>query len=205
MSERSLAKVITQPYRPRGEEGASWFMEDEASLIAAARQDPGAFGVLYRRYVTRVYRYLYSHLRSEADAEDLTAQVFMAAWEGLSRYREQGNFPAWLFSIARNKVNDYYRRQRDHLSLDEAGPQLRQEWDLLEKVELNESLRSLNGLVEKLNPEQQELLRLRFAADLSYGEIAGILKKNEAAVKMAILRLLRQMRAELEENAGRTV
>lgn len=203
MSDRSLAKEITQPYRPRGEERASQFMmEDEAALVAAARRDPGAFGVLYRRYVTRVYRYLYSHMRSETDAEDLTAQVFMAAWEGLARYREQGNFPAWLFSIARNKANDYYRRQRVHLSLDEAGPQLRQEWDLLEKVELNEALRSLNSLVEKLNPDQQELLRLRFAADLSYAEIAGILKKNEAAVKMAIVRLLKQMRADFEASAG---
>jgi RNA polymerase sigma-70 factor (ECF subfamily) len=202
MQDRSLAKEITHPYAPWVEKGASADMNDEASLVAAARRDPKAFGVLYHRYATRVYRYLYSHVDNAADAEDLTAQVFMSAWESLERYREQGNFPAWLFSISRNKVKDFYRRQRQQLPLDEAHPQLRQDWDSLDRVELDESLCSLSALVEKLDPDQQELLRLRFAADLSYAEIAGILKKREAAVKMAMTRLLRQLRAAFNENAA---
>lgn len=202
MSDRLLAKGITRPAAPRCETGALPGMDDEAALIASARRDPGAFGILYRRYVTRVYRYLFSHVRSEADAEDLTAQVFMAAWEGLGKYREQGNFPAWLFSIARNKVNDHFRKLRDHLSLDDAQLQLKQDWDPLDRVEMDESLRSLSALVQKLDVEQQELLRLRFAAELSYAEIAGILKKREAAVKMSIIRLLRQLRSQFGENSG---
>lgn len=66
--------------------------EDDASLVKAARRDPAAFAALYRRHVTPVYRYLYSRVGNTADAEDLTAQVFTEALEGLGRYREVGSF-----------------------------------------------------------------------------------------------------------------
>jgi len=68
--------------------------EEDASLVKAARRDPAAFAALYWRYVTPVYRYLYSRVSHAADAEDLTAQVFTEALEGLSRYREWGSFAA---------------------------------------------------------------------------------------------------------------
>jgi len=77
--------------------------EEDASLVEAARRDPAAFATLYRRYVTPIYRYIYSRLGNVADAEDLTARVFTEALEGLHRYREQGNFAAWLFTIARHR------------------------------------------------------------------------------------------------------
>ena len=87
-------------------------MEDETQLVTRFCHDPAAFAELYRRYVRRVYRYLYSHVGEEAEAEDLTAQVFTAAWESRRRYQEQGAFAAWLFRIARNKIADYFRRER---------------------------------------------------------------------------------------------
>jgi RNA polymerase sigma-70 factor (ECF subfamily) len=67
---------------------------DDALLIEHARQNPDAFGILYRRYLTPLYRYLYRRLGNPHDAEDLTAQVFMEALEGLiaRRYREGGLF-----------------------------------------------------------------------------------------------------------------
>ena len=84
--------------------------EDDAQLVRAARRDLAAFGALYRRHVAPIYRYLYSRVGNAADAQDLTAQVFLEALQGLDRYREHGSFRAWLFTIARHKVCDWRRR-----------------------------------------------------------------------------------------------
>jgi RNA polymerase sigma-70 factor, ECF subfamily len=174
-------------------------MNDDSSLAAAARRDPAAFSKLYQRYVTRVYRYIYSHVGNEQDAEDITAQVFGSAWEGLSRYREQGQFASWLFRIARNKTNDFYRSRREHLSIDELADKLWEEMDPLETVERREVLHRLAVLVDDLRGDEQELVRLRFAAGLSHAEIATLMGRSEGAIKMALHRLLRRLQAEWEK------
>ncbi len=177
--------------------------EDEASLVlAAVRGDAAAFGELYRRYVPRVYRYIYSHVGERVEAEDLTAQAFTAAWESIGRYREQGNFAAWLFRIARNKANDYYRRRRSQLSLDEAHSILLEDWDPQAHMEQSELLRRLSEVIRQLDRDQAELLRLRFAADMSYAEIASVLGRSEAAVKMSVHRLLHHLQVALEKDNG---
>jgi RNA polymerase sigma-70 factor, ECF subfamily len=190
--------TISSPRAIKAVSEAPLSSSDEAALLAAARSDPAAFAELYRRYVTRVYRYLYSHVGQSDDAEDLTAQVFTAAWQGLARYQERGNFTAWLFQIARNKTNDFYRRRRPQLSLEAAGAALRVDWDPLASVERRETLHRLSELVNRLEPDQRELIRLRFAADLSFAEIAALLGRSEAAVKMTLHRLLRNLQGNWE-------
>jgi RNA polymerase sigma-70 factor (ECF subfamily) len=175
-------------------------VEEDTSLVKAARCDPAAFAALYRRYVTPIYRYIHSRLGNVADAEDLTAQVFTEALEGLHRYRERGNFAAWLFTIARHKVTDYYRRQRPNPPLNEALDSPADGTDPLAHMVQEEALRRLTALVTRLDEEQQELLRLRFAGGLTYGEIGKIVGRSEAAVKMAVHRLLRRLEAEWEES-----
>ena len=174
-------------------------LEEETTLIEAARRDPAAFGELYRRYVARIYRYLFSHVGERADAEDLTTQVFTAALEGIQHYREQGNFAAWIFRIARNKIADYHRSRRNHLSLEDADDQLHVDWDPLDHVERNEAMQRLARMVKDLDPEHVELLRLRFAADLSFGQMANLLGRSEASVKMMLHRLLNRLQAEWEK------
>jgi RNA polymerase sigma-70 factor, ECF subfamily len=180
--------------------------EDDAALVAMAKQDSEAFGLLYQRYVERMYRYLFSHVGEPSAAEDLTAQVFVAAWEGLGRYQERGEFAAWLFRIARNKANDYYRRRRVHLSYEnskEGSGMLQQDSRItLTELEHNEDLERLASLIKCLKPHQVELLRLRFAANLSYAEMANILGRSTASIKMAMSRLLRQLKAKWETSNG---
>jgi RNA polymerase sigma factor (sigma-70 family) len=174
--------------------------EKDASLVKAARRDPAAFAALYRRYVTPVYRYLYSRVGHAADAEDLTAQVFTETLEGLRRYRERGSFAAWLFTIARRKAADYHRWKHPHLPLNEALDRPAEEKDPLARLVQDEALRWLATLVAQLDEDQQELLRLRFAGGLTYSEIGALTGRSEAAVKMALHRLLRRLQAKWEES-----
>ena len=83
--------------------------DDDAALVAAARNDPRAFGALYECYLNPVYGYCYVRLGSREAAEDLTSEVFIKALAGLDCYRG-GLFVAWLFRIARNVVIDAQRR-----------------------------------------------------------------------------------------------
>jgi RNA polymerase sigma-70 factor (ECF subfamily) len=173
---------------------------DEAILVEHARRNPDAFGVLYRRYLTPLYRYLYHRLGNLHDAEDLTAQVFTEALEGLlnQRYREGNCFAAWLFTIARRRTVDFYR-QRPVEQLDDPPSA---EPGLLVAIEKGEDLQRLARLLAQLDADRQELLRMRFSAGLSFDQIGQIEGRSEAAVKMMVYRTLQHLRDQWElENA----
>ncbi len=167
---------------------------DDALLVKHAWQKPDAFGVLYQRYLTPIYRYLYRRLGNTHDTEDLTAQVFTEALEGLvaCRYREGGCFIAWLFTIARRRTVDFYRQRPVEQLDDPPSPEI----GLMAAIEKGEDLQRLAHLLAGLDEERQELLRLRFSAGLSFAEIGLIEGRSEAAVKMTIYRTLEHLREQ---------
>lgn len=170
---------------------------EEAALIRAARDDPQAFGLLYQRYVKRVYGYLYSRLGNVQDAEETTAETFLSAFRAFHNFRQEKNFPAWLFTIARNKVIDYYRRQPaqppSHAT-ENLSDGVRQE----ERVIVKEEMTKLSGLVSSLPEEDQELLRLRYLAGLSFPQMARTLRRGTSAVKKSVYRLLARLKGQME-------
>ncbi len=170
----------------------------EQATIEAARSDPEAFSRLYRQYVTPVYRYLYQWVGNRAEAEDLTSQVFTDVMIGLTRYQDKGNFTAWLFTIARRKAINAYRRRRKNLTLEEAEDLPGPSDDPLESVLQKEQLDRMARLFSRLKESQRDLLRLRFTACLGYREIGAILGRSEASVKMAISRLIRKIHKQWE-------
>ena len=171
---------------------------DELTLVRAAQTDAQAFGALYDRYVQRVYRYCYYRTSSAPDAEDLTAQIFLAALEALPRYRQDGHFAAWLFSIARKKVADFHRRAPHAAqSLEEAVlPPLYT--DLAVEVENSQRRECLLKQIQALAEDEQDLIHLRYVAELSFAEIARTLRKKEEAVKKTLYRLIARLKEELE-------
>ena len=95
---------------------------DEQQMLIEARRDPAAFRVLYLRYLPRVYAYVAYRVGREADAEDLTADIFINVVEGLKGFEDRGEgaFAAWLFRIAHNRVSQFYRQQgQPAVSLDD--------------------------------------------------------------------------------------
>ncbi len=177
------------------------FLEYTDEFLAQhAVKDPQAFADLYRRYVVRVYRFIFGRLGDTQDAEDVTAQTFLAAWENLPRYRDQGSFAAWLFAIARRKVSDHLRRRRKLIPLDWVENLLQSVDDPLYALLEAEELRLAQAIVQGLTERERELLCLRYAAGLSFEEMAQILKRKPSAVKMALYRLLERLRDEWNPN-----
>ncbi|MCC6189071.1 MAG: sigma-70 family RNA polymerase sigma factor [Anaerolineales bacterium] len=170
-------------------------LPDEAQLIRAAQRDSAEFAPLYRHYVTPVYRYLYSRTGNAADAEDLAAQVFLEALQGLPRYRHRGHFAAWLFTIARRRAADHYR-QPTALPLDELLTPADDDEPLSLTVRA-ETLAHLHRLVAGLDERDVELLRLRYAAGLTFTQIGAALNQREGGVKMRLHRLLARLQTAL--------
>src|SRR5262249_35991507 len=174
-------------------------MRRVAPLVAKAQATPAAFAALYDRFVRPVYRYLSRRTGSAADAEDLTAQTFLAALEALPRYREQGHFAAWLFAIARSKLVGHWRASRGQAPLDEIEAR-GVDPDLLGGLARGQQLRRLSALLSALPDGEQELIRLRYVAGLPFGEIAALLGKREDAVKKSLYRLLARLQNQLEQD-----
>jgi RNA polymerase sigma-70 factor (ECF subfamily) len=171
--------------------------DDIPALVTAALEDPAAFARLYDRYVQPIYRYVYSRVGGAHEAEDITSQTFMAAYEALGRYRERGQFSAWLFRIAQSKLNDHFRRSKRELGLEAAGEILERE-DALGTLIRAEELSRMRSLISHLDEEEQELIRLRYVADLSFAEIADLLGRREDAVKKSVYRLLARLKSQME-------
>ncbi len=169
---------------------------DDNALAQLARDDHAAFEVLYHRYVTPVYRYCYARTNNVADAEDLTAQTFMAMLESINRYRGAHGFPAWLFGIARHKCADYHRSAyaAPQTALTEVEPTDPDTENVEERLFLNHILECIERLLGSLSPDRLEALRLRYWGGLSLQEAAKVMHRSEGAFKMLISRAISDLR-----------
>lgn len=173
------------------------FPKDDNRLVKNAKKDPGAFSELYNRYIERVFKYLCSRTGNVTEAEDITSQTFLTAFESLHQYRHEGLFSSWLFSIARNKAMDHFRKKKNCVTIDEAI-ELYEQVDPLGGIILSEKMDAIQKLIVDLSSEERELLRLRFFAEMSFPEIAHLLERNEDAVKKSFYRLLSRLHDHIE-------
>lgn len=177
----------------------SRLFDDDEKLALAALQDAAGFKLLYQKWLKPIYRYFYFRVGNEKDAEDLTSQVFLKVYEDLPRYRSRGCFSAWLFSIAHARTVDFYRRKRGEISLEYLNNSAHPS-DLLAQAVHSDELQQVLNLVQSLPEEDQELIRLRYAADLNYREIGLVLNRKEDAVRKSITRLVTRIQSQLEVN-----
>ena len=160
------------------------------------------FAQVYRENVESVYRYVYARVGNRSDAEDITSQTFFEALEKWPSYRNEGRTGAWLFAIARNHVADFYRRRQPTVSLDKVDPAQDDPPASLEQIEREDEREKIRGLMMELSEQEQELLRLRFAAELKYREIGELLGRSEASVKMAVHRIVKRLAQVWRERYG---
>jgi len=178
-------------------------LSDEDALILAIKGDQYAFGILYERYVNRIFNYVYYRTGNYFDAEDLTARVFHRAINHISHYRNMGvPFSAWLYRIAHNLVANWHRdnHRRQEVSLDDATL-LPHKGDLPETILMqNQELGGLLTKIRTLTADRQQLIILKFVEGMSNSEIGVIMGRSEGAVKSLYHRTLLALRNELEVN-----
>ena len=169
---------------------------DEIELAREAASNIDAFTELYRRHITRVFRYHIVHTGDLKDAEDLTSQTFLAAMEGIRSFRGSSSFAAWIMGIANKKGLMHFRGRgnRTVLPLDAAihypSPSLPTDRAALQRLQLESIARALR----QISAERAEAISLSYFGGLANSEISRILHKSEAAVKMLISRGLQDLR-----------
>jgi RNA polymerase sigma-70 factor (ECF subfamily) len=171
---------------------------EEEILISQARQDAASFGKLYDLYAPSIYRYILSRTGNIQDAQDITSQTFLKVLEKLSSYHHRGYFSAWLFSIARSRYVDHFRKRNQEEKLI-ANKNLESQTDILSIVVDRERLLNLDHILGLLSDEEMDLLRLRNVAELTFAEMAEILSKTEDATKKKYYRLLARLQSQLED------
>jgi RNA polymerase sigma-70 factor (ECF subfamily) len=176
-------------------------LQDNVALEKATGGDRDAFGVLYERYVGRIYNYIYYRTGNSYDAEDLTARVFFRAMRRISSYEDRGvPMSAWLYRIAHNLVANWHRDRgrRAEIPLEDgASYSSSQEHPEAELLKTEERERLL-AVIRKLPPDRQQLLILKFVEHLSNAEIGVIMGRTEGAVKSLYHRTLLSLRDELQ-------
>lgn len=167
---------------------------DDSHLARNALTDADSFAELYRRHVTRIYRYHMAHTGSVKDAEDLTSQTFMAALEGLASFRGSGSFTAWIFGIAARKRALFFRSLKPQVDLDEALQVPMPEEDTAHQVDQRLRHATIIRALKQLSRDRAESIILTYFGGLGYEESAQVLGKNPAAVKMLVSRGLSDLR-----------
>ncbi len=167
---------------------------DDVHLAQQACINADAFAELYRRHVTRVYRYHMAHVGNVKDAEDLTSQTFMAALESIRSYRGAGSFAAWLMGIASKKRALFFRGNRFEVPLDSVlhipSPGLPTDKAASQRLQLDHVSRAL----KQISPERAEAIILCTFGGLTNSEAGRVLNKTEDAVKMLVSRGLKDLR-----------
>ena len=174
----------------------------EAELIEQAKEDPIAFGVLYERYVNRIYSYIYYRTGNQQDAEDLTARTFFKALDHIKRFNNRGvPFSAWLYRIAHNLVANWHRdrSRRPELALEDQAHLPHGPGNPERLAEASEAREALLGAIRRLPDDRQQLILLKFSDALPNAQIGAILGRSEGAIKSLYHRTLLALREDLQE------
>ena len=169
----------------------------ETQEIQRAQSDHRYFGILYERYFEQMYRFIFKRVSgNEEVAGDLVQQLFMKAMANIQKYEDRGlPFSAWLYRIAQNEVNMFFRSQKKNYTVEITDRQL---LGILEEATEDavsqEDLDTLIRVINELETDQSDILELRFFQEMSFKEIADIYNISEANAKMRVYRLLEKIK-----------
>lgn len=178
--------------------------KDFRELISKAKDgDAGAFSSVYEQCFVPVFRYIYLRVKNKTEAEDLAQTVFLKAYQSLPKFEEQGRpFLAYLFTIARNAVIDFWRVNKRTV-VDDPDHALRiipdPKADPTGRLDDKHDAELVKQAIKSLTPDQQEVLSLKFMGELTYAEISKIIGKSEEAVRQLQCRGLKALRQHLKK------
>ncbi len=174
---------------------AMGFFEDK--LVLAQKGDRAAFGEVYDGFVKKLYDYAFFRVKNKQSAEDIVADTFMKALEHVHSFDpNKGSVASWLYRIARNTLVDHYRIGKKTTGFPEDFDVV-DTTDLKTHIENKDMLKKVEIALKKLSEREREIITLRVWDELSYKEIAEVLGKSEASLKMAASRALKSLRKEL--------
>ena len=180
---------------------------EEEKLVRQARKSPDAFAQLYDQYYPKIFGYVLRRSANIEVAQDITSETFLKALSKLWQFRWRNvSFSSWLYKIATNEVNQYFRKAeyKKSISLEELQEQGFElpsshdpEGELIEaqdKLEQHQDFLEIQEKISRLSAKYQEVIALRFFEKKQINEIAEILGKREGTIKSLLHRAVEQLR-----------
>lgn len=170
--------------------------QDEESLILKSQADPEAFRPLYEKYFKRIFLFIHHRIGEKTLSADITSQVFLKALLNLNKFSFRGlPFSAWLFRIALNECNDFFRKNKRHrlVSLEDGMIDHLYE-ELTAEARLEDLQQRLPSILEKLDVDELQIIELRFFEQRPFKEVADILGITETYAKVKVYRALAKMK-----------
>lgn len=178
-------------------------IKEELALIKRAIDDPKHFEPIYEKYFEEVYRFVQRRMNNQAESADVTQEIFIKVMLNLHKFEYKGYpFSSWLFRIAYNEVNTFFRKSARTREI-YYGPEdlsfLLPEFkdEIEEKILFELKWESIVNSFNILKPELVKLIELRFMDQKSYKEIALITEMTEANAKIKVFRALKKLRASI--------
>jgi RNA polymerase sigma-70 factor (ECF subfamily) len=171
-------------------------IENEVALIELSKHNLDAFRPLYDYYYKSIFLFIYNRVGDKEVSADITSQVFLKVLQNIKRYQHKGlPFSAWLYRIAINEVNNFFRDQtkQRYVAIEETELQLLQA-DLTEEFSLEHLQIRLEELLQRLKPEELYLLELRYFESKPFKEVAAILNISEVHAKVKTYRILDKLK-----------
>lgn len=169
---------------------------EEKALVDAARDDPQAFRPLYEKYYKKIFLFIHKRVNDKTISADLTSQVFLKALTNIGSFRFQGvPFSAWLYRVAINECNDYFRKTKRERFVSVSDEQVLALHDELTADTDFENLQDLlPEILSQLTEDELYLLEMRYFDQRPFKEIAEILGISEVYAKAKVYRLLARMK-----------
>jgi len=174
----------------------------ENQLIEEARKDPARFGLLYEKYYRQIFIFVFRRTGDEDIAGDIVADAFLKAMVALPKYEFKGlPFSSWLFRIALNEVNMFYRKDKRERNVSLEQSDLKN--IIAEAGEDNtaEADKMVMQLLSSLTPEEMQFIELRFFEKRAFAEVADILGITENNAKVRTYRILDKLKVLLNKNS----
>lgn len=180
---------------------------DEDALILLCKEQlpyiPTGFEELVKRYQKKVFYLCKRYLLVESDAEDATQEVFMKVFHALPAFDHRSAFTTWLFSIAINHCKTLLAKNQRHNQRYEYGNEEAedsyQDPDNKQKADIDDDKKCIQEAIGKMKPEEQDMILLRFASELSLDNIADVMGKKLSATKMGFYRALEKFKGLYEK------
>lgn len=178
-------------------------MEEEIKqlIIQAKSGDTEAFGVVYNKYLTPIYRYIYLRVRDKDLADDLTQDVFIKVFNSLGTFTIRSGSPlSYFYTVARNVLIDNYRKKKNVLISEEELEGRMVDEDTPEKQSIvKDTVNTLSKALETLSENESEAITLKFIENYSNKEIGEIMGKSEEAVRQLQSRGMKTLRTVLKK------
>ncbi|MFH1790000.1 MAG: sigma-70 family RNA polymerase sigma factor [bacterium] len=170
------------------------------------KKDPEAFAKLYDHFIERIYRFVYFKVSKHEEAEDITSEVFLKAWNYINEGNKVDSFSGLLYKIARNSIIDLYRSKsnkfevgidnadaiRQLSSENEKGSEIQDQVD--DKMQIEKIIKALHNLKQ----EYREIITLRYIDELRISEIAHITGKSQVSVRVTLFRSIKKLKEIME-------